>query len=249
MKNWRKSSYTVVFALSAAVMVGCGGAEAESPPPTLPPPAPAEPATPPAAATPPAEAAKAPEPAKKEEPPPPPAPKPLKERLVGVWQPDFSGEVKTAAEADAQKKAGKDEKKLADLMKKAEEAHGKNKIETTGDTLVLWEGDKTVSKAKYEIVKEDAATNTIVVKRVGKDEVSKKDAPAAEISITFKDDNTVEIRDLKEKDAKKAKLITYKKVSMSASAGATPATPATPANDKTAGKGATPATPATPAKK
>jgi hypothetical protein len=243
MKNRRQSS-TVVFAISAALMVGCGGAEAENPPPTTPPPAPAQTDTAPAGVTPsPADTGTAQAPIKKEE-PAAPAPKPLKERIVGVWQLDFSGDVKTTAETDAQKKAGKDEKKLADLMKKAQETTAKDKLETTSEAIIWWDGEKTVSKAKYEIVKEDPATNTIIVKRVGKDEITKKDAPPAELSITFKDDNTIELRDPREKDQKKAKLLVYKK------GAAMPATPATPA-DKAGGAGktggATPATPATPA--
>ncbi len=242
MKNSRLS-YTLVFALTTAVMAGCGGEqmEAESPPPTAPPPAPTTPAqTDAAKQTDPV--ATAPEAIKKEE-PPPPAPKPLKERLAGTWQLDFSGEYRTAAEEDAKKKAGKDEKKLADLMKKSEETAAKDKWEASGDSFAVWTGDKTTSKAKYEIVKEDPATNTIVIKRVGKDEISKKDVAAGEISITFKDENTIEVRDWREKDQKKAKLLVFKK----GAAAATPATPAGGAGDASGAKGgATPATPATP---
>lgn len=241
-------AYPLAFTLMASLVAACGGSDVqpETPPPADPPPAPVEPAAP--APAEPAAAAPAPaEPApKKEE---APAPKPLKERLVGVWVLDFSGEVKTAAEADAQKKAGKDEKKLAELMKKAEESTAKQKVENTADTIALWEGDKVTSKAKYEIVKEEG--NTITVKRVGKDEISKKDAPAAEVAITFKDDNTIELRDLKEKDAKKAKLLVFKK-DASAPAAAASAAPAKGADKGTAAAapaGATPASAASPAKK
>jgi len=242
MNNSRLSAYTFVFAITTAVMTGCGGSEmeAENPPPTPPPPAPTQATTEPAAK--PAESvATAQQPVKQEE--PPPAPKPLKERLSGTWQLDFSGEYRTAAEEDAKKKAGKDEKKLADLMKKSEETAAKDKWEASGDSFAVWTGDKTTSKAKYEIVKEDPATNTIVIKRVGKDEISKKDVAAGEISITFKDENTIEVRDWREKDQKKAKLLVFKK----GAAAATPATPAGGAGDASGAKGgATPATPATP---
>jgi hypothetical protein len=174
----------------------------------------------------------------------PPGPKSLKERIVGVWVLDFSGDVKTTAEADAKKKAGKDEKKLADLMKKAEETAAKEKVESTGDTMILWDGDKTTSKAKYEIVKEEG--NTLTLKRVGKDEISKKDVAATEIVITFKDETTIELKDPKEKDAKKAKLLVFKKSAAAASTSATPATPATPAAPASgaAGKETTSAKPA-----
>lgn len=232
----RSLSYSLAFALTASLAAACGGSDVqpETPPPAEPPPAPVEPAkpapaetqaavTPPAPAEPPKEVA--------------PAPKPLRERLVGVWVMEWSGDVKTAGEAEAKKKAGKDEKKLADLLKKAEEAAGKEKVEHTGDMMIRSQGDKTLSKVKYEVVKEEG--NTITLKRVGKDEVSKKDAPAGEVVITFKDDNTFEVKDPGEKDAAKAKLLVFKKGAASAGM-ATPATPAAPA---------TPATPAKPADK
>lgn len=242
----RRLSYPLFLALTASMAVACGGqdVQTETPASTEPPPAPApvtpspaDPTTTPAAgAT--TDAAAAP---KKEEAPPQ---KTLREKLVGTWALDFSGETRTTAETEAKKKAGKDEKKLADLLKKAEETAAKQKFENTADTIAAWEGDKAVSKAKYEVVKEEG--NTITIKQTGKDEVSKKDAPATEIAITFKDDNTIELKDPKEKDQKKAKTLVYKKgAATGTTAAATPATPATPAAGD---KGATAATAATPAK-
>jgi hypothetical protein len=143
-------------------------------------------------------------------PPPAPAPKPGKELIVGTWQFDFSGEPKTKAEEDAKKKAGKDEKKLAALMKEVEEAAAGEWIEFTKDgyyvSHVTEKGkgkdakptDKVILKIKYEITKDEKGA--VSMKPVGKDEISKKEMKdLGEIPVTIKDDNTIEIKDPKKK--------------------------------------------------
>lgn len=183
----------VLFA-AAAVLAAC----AEAPPPepvapvSPPPPAPPEP-PPPAAEPAPAPAAEAPPP--KEEPPPPPE-KPLREKIVGKWGFDLmASDPGKKAEEDAKKKAGKDEKKLAELMKKVQEAADKEWIEFTADSVyVSYVGDKAVYKAKYEVVKEEG--NQLHVKQVGKDEIGKKEMKE-EIVVTLVDDSTLQMKDPK----------------------------------------------------
>src|SRR5262245_41791089 len=125
----RRFSHGLMLTLATALFVACGGEQPkpESPPAPTPaaPEAPAAPSADPATAGPAASSAPA-EPPKKAE-----APKPNKEKVVGKWTQDFSGDVKTAAEEDAKKKAGKDEKKLADLLKKAEKTTNKHWVENT----------------------------------------------------------------------------------------------------------------------
>ena len=177
-----RSTHALAFAAAALLVAACGG---EAPPPETPP------APPPASPEPPA----APPPAESAQPATPPAPKPLKERTIGKWGFDFmaSEPGKKAQEANKQK-AGKDEKKLAELMQKATEEASKEWIEMTGDTYVSYVGDKAVYKAKYEVVKEDG--NNLHVKQVGKDEISKKEMKD-EIIVTLVDDNTLQMKDPK----------------------------------------------------
>ncbi|MDI3291263.1 hypothetical protein QHF83_48590, partial [Polyangium sp. 15x6] len=136
-------------------------------------------------------------------PEPAPAPKPGKERIVGQWQFDFSGEPRAAAEADAKKKAGKDEKKYAALLKEIEDAAAGEWIEFTADSMyvshVTEKGkDKVILKVKYEVVKDE--NGAVVMKPAGKDEISKKEMPKElEITITLKDDKTLELVDPKKK--------------------------------------------------
>jgi hypothetical protein len=209
-----KANRRMLVALMSLVVLGaaCGGGEtppADSAPQpidnatTSPAPTPQPATTPPAtdaAPTQAAPAAAAPQAAA------PAAPKPGKERIVGKWQFDFSGEARAAAEADAKKKAGKDEKKLADLLKEVEAAAAGEWIEFTGApdaqyiSHVTEKGgkDKVVLQVKYEVAKDE--NGTLVMKPAGKDEVSKKDMPKdLEIPVTFKDDNTIEMKDPKKK--------------------------------------------------
>jgi len=196
------------FSLVSLLTLGLLAAACGSPPPPEPPPSapatppaePAAPATPPPTdqAAPGADAAKPAEPAAE----PAPAPKPAKEKIVGQWQFDFSGEPRGAMEADLKKKAGKDDKKFEQLMKEAEEAAKGEWIEFTPDgnyvSHITEKGgkDKVVAKIKYEVVKEEGSTLTM--KGVGKDEISKKEMKD-EVAIFFKDDNTIEMKDPKSK--------------------------------------------------
>jgi len=205
--NTRRFSHGLICALATAFFAACGGEQPqpESPPPPTPA-APEPPASP--AANPSGDpAAMAPstpsEPPKKVE-----APKPNKEKIIGKWSQDFSGDVKTAAEDDAKKKAGKDEKKLADLLKKAEDGTTKHWMENTADTHTEYDGDKVVHKGKYEVVKDEGTT--LVVKAVGKDEITKKEMPG-EMTLTFVDDNTIQMKEPGAKDPAKAKTFVYKR--------------------------------------
>jgi len=209
-----KANRRMLVALMSLVVLGvaaCGGGET---PPADTPPQPTDNATTSPAPTPePAAAPPATDAAPTQAAPPatpqaaaPDAPKPGKERIVGKWQFDFSGEPRAAAEADAKKKAGKDDKKFADLMKEIEAAAAGEWIEFTGapDTQyvshITEKGgkDKVVMKVKYEVAKDE--NGTLVMKPAGKEEVSKKDMPKdLEIPVTFKDDNTIEMKDPKKK--------------------------------------------------
>lgn len=187
----RRLSHGILFSVATA-LVGCAG---EVPPPEAPPASPpAAPETPPV--TPPNAdpVATAPaDPPKKEE--PPPAPKPLKEKVVGKWQFDFlASDPGKKVEEAAKKKAGTDEKKLADLLKKPTEEAAKESIEMTSDSYISYVGDKVVYKAKYEIVKED--DKSLHVKQVGKDEIGKKEMKE-EMVVTFIDDNSISMKDSK----------------------------------------------------
>ena len=193
-----------VLALSTAVFAACGGGE-PPPPETPPPPAPAAPEPAPAAEPAPSPTAPADAPKKVETPPA----KPNKEKIAARWSFDLSGEAKTAAEEDAKKK-NKDEKKQAEALTKAETAFTKKAVEFSGDTVTIFDGEKALKKMKFEVVSDQGSTLTI--KFVGKDEVTKKDvSKEPEMSINFKDDTTIEMKDPTEKDAAKAKTIVLKK--------------------------------------
>lgn len=210
MKTIRRLSGLVVVALSACLLTACGGGEtpeakAPSSPPenTTPPPPPAGGTSSQSgagAAAQPSEAAPA-EPVKEAL---APTPKPLRDRFLGRWQGSLTGDRRTAAEEAARKKAGKDEKKYADLMKQAEADAAKIVREFSGDVEAAYEGNKLVYRITYSVVKEEG--NTMIVKKSGKDEVSKKDIQG-EYTIVFKDDNTIEVRDPDVKDPKKAQVL------------------------------------------
>lgn len=184
----RRHTIGILFAL--ALVAGCGEPPPpEAPPPVAPPPdtAPAKPAEPAAApeAAPTAAAAAAPEPA--------PPPKAAKERMIGKWQFELTGEARAFHEANVRKKAGKDEAKFAKGMKEIEEAAAKEWIELTADTYTSWVGDKIEKQLSFQVVKEEGAT--ITVKAV-KDLVAKKDVKGdLTIPVTLKDDNTLEMFD------------------------------------------------------
>jgi type IV secretory pathway VirB10-like protein len=185
--NNRRLSYGLLFSL-AAVIAGCGGEQAEpaTPAPTSteaapPPPATAAEAAPPPTAT--AEAA----------PPPPPA-KPAKEKIVGKWVQDFSGEVQAKADEAAKKAAGKkdpDNKKYNAALDKAKAATADNTLEFTGDTFTWNAKGKPVHVIKVEM----SGTDSSLSLKLGKDEKAKKDLKGQALEITFKDDTTIEMKD------------------------------------------------------
>jgi hypothetical protein len=144
-------------------------------------------------------------------PPPGPAAKPSKDKWVGKFAQDFSGEVKDAWETEAKKKYAKEKdtkKHDADAKKKAEEL-ATITIENTADTHTFSVKGKAVHKIHFDVAKgDDPSTLTI---KLGKDETAKKDLKGTELSITFKDDNTFEIKDPWAKDPKKAQTLVFKR--------------------------------------
>lgn len=132
----------------------------------------------------------------------PPPPKAAKEKIVGKWQFSFEGDRKAKAEEEGKKKFAKekDTKKLDAYMKAIED-------EAAGEWIEFADGqyishvtdkgkDKLVMKVKYEVTKDDSAS--LAMKAVGKDEISKKEHKD-EITVTFKDDNTISMVDPKTK--------------------------------------------------
>lgn len=183
----RQLAYGTLFAIAIAA---CG----EPPPPEAPPSVPPPPDPTPAKT---AQQVAAPEPAKTAEqvaaPEPPPPPKPLKERVVGKWQFELTGEARAFHEANVRKKTGKDEAKFAKAMKEIEEAAAKEWIELTADTYTSWVGDKIERQLQYAVVKEEG--NTLTAKPT-KDLVTKKDMKGdMTIPLTLKDESTLEMFD------------------------------------------------------
>jgi hypothetical protein len=138
--------------------------------------------------------------------PPPvvaPPPKPGKEKIVGKWQFSFEGEPKAKAEEDAKKKfpKEKDQAKRDAFVKKIGDAAAGEWIEFEGGFFVSHTTDakgkdKVVLKVKVDVTKDD---NTAVsMKAVGKEEVSKKELKD-EVSVSFKDDDTISMFDTKKK--------------------------------------------------
>jgi hypothetical protein len=190
--NQHRILFGVGFTLAALGLSACGGSTEL--PPTAPPVAEAPSAAPaavaPVATTPPEVT---PEPVAEA----PAPPKPAKERIVGQWQFDFTGEARAKAEEAAHKKAGKadkDNKKFDAAMKALEAEAATEWIEFTADsTYVSYVGEKPVVKVKYEIAKEEG--DTVTMKPTGKDEISKKELKV-EIPVTLKGD-TLEMKDPK----------------------------------------------------
>jgi len=185
----RRLGYGILFAVAVTV-AACGEPPPpEAPPPVAPPPDPTPARTAEAPAPEPAKTA-APEMAKPE---PPPAPKPLKERVIGKWQFELTGEARAFHEANVRKKTGKDEAKFAKAMKEIEEAAAKEWVELTADTYTSWVGDKIERQMQYVVVKEEG--NTLTAKPT-KDLVTKKDIKGdMTVPLTLKDDSTIEMFD------------------------------------------------------
>jgi len=190
--NTRRLSYGLLVTLAAAAFaVGCGDSTpaAETPPqPTAA--ATAEPA-PTATAV-----AEAPAPTQTAapEPAPPPA-KPSKDKWAGKFTQDFSGDVLNTADAAAKKAAGKkdpDNKKYNAAMDKAKAATADNTIENTADGSIWSNKGKAKHTMGVKVVSGDDP-NSLKIQFV-KD--GKKDLKTPiDVSITFKDDNTFEVKD------------------------------------------------------
>ena len=134
---------------------------------------------------------------------PPPA-KPSKDKWVGKFVEDFSGDVLNAADADAKKKAGKkdpDNKKYNAAMDKAKAATADNTLENTADGSVWMAKGKAKHTMGVKVVSgDDPASLKIQFVKDGKKDLK---API-DVSVTFKDDNTFEVKD---PFAKKADLV------------------------------------------
>jgi hypothetical protein len=129
--------------------------------------------------------------------PAPPA-KPGKEKIVGKWQFSFEGEPKAKAEEEGKKKFAKekDTKKFDAYIKGIEESAAGEWIEFVDGfyvSHVTEKGkDKIVLKIKYDVSKDD--NTSVTMKPNGKDEISKKELKD-EVTVTFKDDDTISMVD------------------------------------------------------
>lgn len=210
--NNRRLSYGLLLSIATTLVAACGG---ETPPAEQPPqpsgapsgeaatgPAPASSGTP--------EASASASPAAVDPVPIPPS-KVAKEKWVGKFAQDFSGDVKDAFEADAKKKFAKekDTKKHDEAAKKAADAVAVNVIENTADTHTFTSKGKVIHKIKFEVSGKDEPTALTI--KLGKDEATKKDLKGAEVSITFTDDNTFTMKDPTAKDPKKAQTLVFKR--------------------------------------
>jgi len=195
--NKRRLSYGLLVTFAAvAFAAGCGDS---TPPPETPAQASATPET---TAAPTASAEATPAPAPTPEPAPTPPPKPSKDKWVGKFVQDFSGEVKDAADAAAKKAAGKkdpDNKKYNAAMDKAGKAVADNTIENTADTMTWSVKGKAAHTVNFSITKgDDPSSLTLKLNKDGK-----KDLKGLELVVTFSDDTTFSFKDpFAKKDAK-----------------------------------------------
>jgi len=204
--NKRRLSYGLLVTLAAAGFIaGCGDStpEATTPPqPTAA--ATAEPA-PTVAAEPPAPTVTAaPE-------PPPPPPKPAKDKWVGNFVQDFSGDVLNTADAAAKKKAGKkdpDNKKYNAAMDKAKAAAGDNTVVNTGDTFTWSVKGKPAHTVAFQIVKGDDPSSLAL--KFTKDGKKVLKTPI-DVSVSFTDDNTFSFKDPFAKKADSAQTLVFKR--------------------------------------
>jgi hypothetical protein len=189
--NKRHLSYGLLVTLAAtAFAVGCGDSTPEAT--TAPQPSTSASADPAPSAT--AVADVAPAPTAAPEPPPPP-PKPSKDKWIGNFTQDFSGDVMNAADAAAKKKAGAkdpDSKKYNAAMDKAKAAVTANTVVNTADGSVWSSGGKVKHTMGIKIVKGDDP-NSLAIQFVkdGKKDLKKP----IDVAITFTDDNTFTVAD------------------------------------------------------
>jgi hypothetical protein len=142
----------------------------------------------------------------------PDEPPPLRERVVGTWQFDLSGDRRVAVEAELHKKAGKNEGRYAKLLKEAEDEAQASRFEITADSVTSKIGEKILFRIKYQVVKEDKSA--LRIKIVGKPEGPQKgmkDGDEMVLAgdagmISFKDNGTIVMN-----DPKKGALIFHRK--------------------------------------
>lgn len=196
--NMRRLPFMMLLSISALAVACSDPPPAETPPqPTT---EPAVTAAPTAAETaaPTATAAMTAAPTATAATPPPPPAKPGKEKIVGMWQFSFEGEPKAKAEEAAKKKFpnDKDQAKRDAEVKKVEEAAAGEWIEFKDGFYISHvtekAKDKIVLKVKYDITKDD--NTAVTMKPNGKDEISKKELKD-EVTVTFKDDDTISMVD------------------------------------------------------
>jgi len=186
--NQRRLSFGLLATLvTAAFAVGCGDSQPEAaaaPQPTTvasadPAPSAAPDPTPPPTAT----------------PDPTPPPKPSKDKWIGNFQQDFSGDVQTVADAAAKKKAGAkdpDNKKYNAVMDKAKAVIAANTISNTADGSVWSTNGKPKHTMGVTIVKgDDPSALAIQFVKDGKKTLK----TPIDVAITFTDDNTFTVKD------------------------------------------------------
>jgi major membrane immunogen (membrane-anchored lipoprotein) len=205
--NTRRLSYGLLVTFAAAAFVaGCGDSTPDSQTPPQPSASAAVDPAPPTAVV----DAPPPPPPPAPDPPPPP-PKPSKDKWTGKFSEDFSGDLMTAADTDAKKKAGKvdkDGKKYNAAMDKAKAASADNVVENTSDTLTWSVKGKPAHTMAYEVVKGDDPSNlTIRFVKDGKKALKKP----IEVSVTFTDDNTFTFKDPFAKKADSALVLVFKR--------------------------------------
>ncbi len=201
--NKRRLSYGLLVTLAASAFVaGCG----DSTPPAETPPQPSAAAT--AEPAPAATVAEAPAPPPPAEPPPP---KPAKEKFVGKFVQDFSGDVAAAADVDAKKKAGKNDKgdkKYNAALDKAKGLVALSAIETAVDGLTWSVNGKPVHAVKFEIVNgNDPGSVTVKFVQDNKKVIKKP----IEVTVSFTDDNTFSFKDPFAKKADSAMTLVFKR--------------------------------------
>jgi hypothetical protein len=112
----------------------------------------------------------------------------------------------------AKKAAGKkdaDNKKYNAAMDKAKGAIANNFIEATSTNFNWTVNGKAAHTATINITKgDDPNTLTFQITKDGKKDLSKK---PVEVTVTFKDDNTFEMKDPFAKDPTKAPTLVFKK--------------------------------------
>lgn len=190
-----KNKISIGLGCVLVVLAACGEPPPPEAPPAVPPPPDPQPVK--TAEPAPSAVASAPAAAPAPAPEPPPPPKPLKEQVVGKWQFDLTGEARAFHEAEARKKAGKDEAKFQKLMKEIEAASAKEWIELTADTYTSWVGEKIEAQMKYEVVKEE---NGVLTVKPVKDLVAKKDIKGdMTVPVSIKEDGTLSMFDPKKK--------------------------------------------------